>query len=300
MPNLVRSLTIINMNLNFSRWHKHSDPGIAPAGAVVFLHGMGGTGQIWRPIAAALEEEWDCIAPDQRGHGGSRPVPESERERFHAEDYAKDVSELLESLGIAHYWIVGHSMGVRTALALARREPEKTAGITAIDIGVTSDWGGGIGIPLADFIQTLPETFPDRTSMRSHLFARCPDPAIAQYLSAVARNIGKKTPEEPEAWVFPFEHAALVKTIHQAHRAPLRDWLLECLGHGIPVEFLRGADSKVWKKEEFEEQKSTIRHPLLQFHEWEGCGHGLPFEQRARFTTHLRSVLRNSVRLTGQ
>jgi pimeloyl-ACP methyl ester carboxylesterase len=178
-------------------------------------------------------------------------------------------------------------MGVRTALALTRKEPEKVAGVTAIDIGLTSDWGGGIGVPLANFLQNLPETFSSRPELRSHLFTHCPDPAIAQYLAAVSQ----KTSETPEIWGFPFDHEALVKTIYQAHQAPLKDWLFECLGKGVPFEFLRGSNSRVWLKEDYETQKQTLQHPLLKFEEWENCGHGLPFEQRNRFIDHLKSRL---------
>jgi pimeloyl-ACP methyl ester carboxylesterase len=272
------------MRLHFLRWApEHPGPG---TGTLVFLHGMGGTGSIWRPITAQLEDTFDCIAPDQRGHGKSRPVPAGEEERFHASDYARDVSELLSELGIERYLLVGHSMGVRTALALANREPQKVRGVVAIDIGVSPDWGGGIGIPLANFIRNLPESFPDRPSMRTRLVADCPDPAIAQYLCAVAQ----KTATIPESWRFPFDREALVKTIFQAHQAPLREWLVSALSNGVPVRFLRGASSKVWMKEDYEALKRSLQHPLLSLEEWENCGHGLPFEQRNRLIALLRET----------
>jgi pimeloyl-ACP methyl ester carboxylesterase len=247
---------------------------------------MGGTGRIWRPIASALEDHFDCIAPDQRGHGGSRTVPSGEENRFHAEDYARDVSQLLRELGVSRYLLIGHSMGVRTALALARSEPERVRKLIAIDIGLTQEWGGGIGIPLAKFIETLPESFHDRKTMKEHLSKHCPDPAIAQYLSAVAQM----TKSEPETWTFPFDHRALVQTIHQANQAPLSSWLREILDAGVPAWFLRGARSRVWSKEDYESQKAELAHPLLHFEEWENCGHGLPFEQRARMVELIRKL----------
>ena len=94
------------MNLNFYRWMPQS----APSQTLVFLHGMGGTGYIWRPIAAQLEDSLDCLAPDQRGHGLSRPVPALEQNLFHAEDYARDVSRLLVELKIDSYFLIGHSI----------------------------------------------------------------------------------------------------------------------------------------------------------------------------------------------
>src|SRR5687768_17719997 len=39
---------------------------------ILLLHGMGGTGALWRPLAAALEDHFEILAPDQRGHGGSQ------------------------------------------------------------------------------------------------------------------------------------------------------------------------------------------------------------------------------------
>jgi len=280
------------MVLHFFRWPStpspHSNESRSPL-TLVFLHGMGGTGQIWRPIAAHLEDDFNCLAPDQRGHGQSRPIPSGEENQFHAEDYARDIKELLDQEGINQTILIGHSMGVRTAMALARLDPVRTQGLIAVDIGISSSWGGGIGEPLAHFIQKLPKTFANRTLMREHLFANCPDPAIAQYLSAVA----KKTREEPETWEFPFNHEALISTIEQADQAPLEKWLFEILNQNIPCIFLRGENSKVWLKPDYEEQTSRLKHPNLKFEEWENCGHGLPFEHRSRFIDFIRKTVYN-------
>lgn len=288
------------MNLHFFQWMSHSadSPSRPNKTVLLFLHGMGGTGQIWRPIAANLEDEFICIAPDQRGHGKSRPLPENEIDSFHASDYARDLIELLQQVVVTHHpdslFIVGHSMGVRSGLATANailtHAPSLKAifkGFISVDIGLQSKWGGGIGIPLANFIQELPETFPDRTSMRNHLFQHCPDPAIAQYLSAVAKKIS----DQPEAWSFPFDHQALVKTILQADQAPIEQWVLNIVNEGIPVLALRGENSKVWLKEDYENSKMKLANPRLIFEEWPGCGHGLPFEQRPKFVDRVRQFI---------
>jgi len=38
---------------------------------VVLLHGLMGNGACWTPLARALEDEFDVVMPDARGHGGS-------------------------------------------------------------------------------------------------------------------------------------------------------------------------------------------------------------------------------------
>jgi len=273
------------MKLHYFEWPNHpsSTPNSSSSFPLVFLHGMGGTGQIWRPVTAALEDSFRCVALDQRGHGASRPVPVGEP-GFHAMDYARDVLETLSSLKIERYFLISHSMGVRTALALAHLAPEKIAGIIAVDIGITSEWGGGIGLPLANFLEALPTEFPNRMELKNYVFKECPDPAIAQYLTAVA----KKVNDSPETWIFPFDHEALVKTIHQADDAPLGEWTLSALEEGIKITFLRGENSKVWLKPDYEAQKKQYVHPLLNFEEWEKCGHGLPFEQRAQFVEFIK------------
>ena len=278
---------MVNQKLNFFRWKPDEITSKSQRSSisVVFLHGMGGTGQIWRAIAAKLEDQFDCIAPDQRGHGGSLP-PDPKRLSWSAQDYAADVALLLEELGIERCWLVGHSMGVRTALALAQRIPRKIQGLIAVDLSITSEWGGGIGEPLARFIQTLPENFPNRVQMKEHLNRMCPDPSIAQYLAAVAL----RGPGPVESWGFPFQHEALIETIRAAHHAPIEAWLKGNLSAGIPHIFLRGKNSRVWLHSDYESQKQTFAHPLLCFEEWENCGHGLPFEQRARFVEFLQNT----------
>jgi len=297
---LVALNLMVNMELHFFKWMAQSSAAESKKDLTMlfFLHGMGGTGQIWRPIAAALEEDFLCIAPDQRGHGLSRPVPANEANAFHATDYARDLIPLIQKLSDDYsptrIYIIGHSMGVRSGLATAISILNSGTslrplfkGFISVDIGLQSKWGGGIGEPLANFIRSLPETFPDRASLREYLFANCPDQAIAQYLAAVSKKVG----DAPETWVFPFDHEALVQTILQADESPIEQWVRDIGAAGVPMLALRGADSKVWLKEDYEKSRVLLANPLLTFEEWPGCGHGLPFEQRPKFIERVRQFV---------
>ena len=270
------------MELAGSTWQSQD----AHSGNVVFLHGMGGVGALWRPIAAHLENDYRVFAPDQRGHGGSRAglfEATPKKVGFTPLDYGQDV---VETMGLKNHhpaWIIGHSMGVRTAAAVAHLKPEWVKGLVCVDLGFSGQAGGSLGDSLARFVQTLPDHFESRTAMRDHLTATCPDPSIAQYLLAVAETL-------PDGRAgFRFDRRALIETIAAARDVSTRGWIRATALSGIPVLVLRGAESRVWSKEDYEEEKNQFRDlPNVHFEEVAGAGHGLPFEKRAEFVSRLR------------
>jgi pimeloyl-ACP methyl ester carboxylesterase len=84
---------------------------------LVMLHGMGATRDVWQPMFATAEKNWDgsWIAPDLRGHGRSPHMP-----GYAIGLHAADVGELVVDAGPwSDIVLVGHSMGGAIALALA-------------------------------------------------------------------------------------------------------------------------------------------------------------------------------------
>ena len=60
------------MELAFHLWPAQSpNTSTHPVTKIALLHGMGGTGALWRPVAASLENHYSIMAFDQRGHGRS-------------------------------------------------------------------------------------------------------------------------------------------------------------------------------------------------------------------------------------
>jgi pimeloyl-ACP methyl ester carboxylesterase len=279
------------MLLHFSKWPSESTP--AARARLVFLHGMGGTGALWRPIAATLENEYAILAPDQRGHGKSQiPTQSGGREtpQYTPLHYGKDVIETLEAADFHPAWIIGHSMGVRTACAAAHLKPEWVSGLILIDLGLSGPAGGGLGDTLGSFLKILPMEFNSRAEARVYMAENCPDPSIAQYLMAVSVRV--PTPEAPDRLAFPFDRAALIQTIHAARDSSVRTWVKELATQGMPILVLRGAQSLVWSKEDFESEKVQFADsPSVHFEEIEGAGHGLPFEKRLEFTHRLTQFM---------
>jgi pimeloyl-ACP methyl ester carboxylesterase len=96
---------------------------------VVLLHGLMLNGACWTPLARALEEDYDVIMPDARGHGNSGTPDHGYR--YH--DLAADVVSLIDALGLATPVLLGHSMGGMTAAVVASRNPKRLRGLVLVD-----------------------------------------------------------------------------------------------------------------------------------------------------------------------
>ncbi|MBN9114694.1 MAG: alpha/beta hydrolase, partial [Pandoraea sp.] len=98
------------------------------APVLVFLHYWGGSSRTWRHVTQRLRPAFRTIALDQRGWGQS-DKPSS---GYTLATLADDAQRLLESLGLDHYLLVGHSMGGKVAQLLASRHPAGLAGLVLV------------------------------------------------------------------------------------------------------------------------------------------------------------------------
>lgn len=89
--------------------------------SVLLIHGVGGDGSNWSPIAAKLREHFDVITMDLRGHGGSDLIVGS----IDAHDLARDAKQVLDETGVKRCAVVGFSLGGAVALALTLDHPER-------------------------------------------------------------------------------------------------------------------------------------------------------------------------------
>ncbi len=96
---------------------------------VVILHGLFGAGRNWTSLAQALSTQYRVYLPDARNHGAS---PWSESMSY--PDMALDVAALIAHEGLQQPFVIGHSMGGKTAMALALAQPQAIAGVAVIDI----------------------------------------------------------------------------------------------------------------------------------------------------------------------
>jgi len=88
---------------------------------VVLIHGMGArvNRASWNPVVPLLENDFQLVTVDLRGHGDS-PAPGS----YVICDMADDVAALMDELDIRGAIVIGHSMGGIVALNLALARPD--------------------------------------------------------------------------------------------------------------------------------------------------------------------------------
>lgn len=96
---------------------------------VVLIHGVGLRGAIWGPQVEALRADYDVIAVDMPGHGGSS-LPPADATLSH---YADAILALLDALGIGRAHVVGHSMGALVATEFALAHPGRVASLVAMN-----------------------------------------------------------------------------------------------------------------------------------------------------------------------
>lgn len=97
--------------------------------SVVLLHGLTANGPCWTPLARALEDDFDVVMPDARGHG----LSEKPGDGYRYDDLAADVVGLMDALGLTAPVLLGHSMGGLTAAVVASRNPRRLQGLILVD-----------------------------------------------------------------------------------------------------------------------------------------------------------------------
>lgn len=92
---------------------------------VVINHGAGDDGLCWTHVVRELEQDYDVILPDGRGHGKSA----SGKGDYSTHQRVGDLAGLIEALKLTRPVVGGHSMGGDTAMHLAADQPQLARGI---------------------------------------------------------------------------------------------------------------------------------------------------------------------------
>ncbi|QZZ20130.1 alpha/beta hydrolase [Leptothermofonsia sichuanensis E412] len=259
---------------------------------LVFVHGWLLSRCYWQPLIERLSGDYQCLAYDLRGFGGSQLVstPESAHsacQHYSLSAYAADLVLMLKQLGIRQAWLIGHSLGGSIALWAADQSPEMVKGVICLNAG------GGIYLKEEferfraagqQLVRWRPRWLP-YVPLLDLLFTRV---SVAR---AIARRWGRQrlidfVTAHPEAAL----GALLDSTTEvEVHRLPQIVVRLQ-----QPVYFIAGANDPIMEPRYVRHLASF--HSLFQEHganvvEIPNCGHMAMVEQPDLVTEKIRVIL---------
>ncbi len=104
--------------VNGVRIHYYRTGGGRPP--VVLAHGITDNGLCWIRLAQVLEEEYDLIMLDARGHG----LSDAPKEGYSPHEHAQDLAGLIQALELEQPALIGHSMGAMNVAVMAATYPD--------------------------------------------------------------------------------------------------------------------------------------------------------------------------------
>jgi len=243
---------------------------------LVLLHGLTGDGACWSPVARALQEEYDIVLPDARGHGSSStPI-----NGYRYADYASDVVGLIHGLGLAEPFLLGHSMGGMTAAVVASQSAVTIRGVVLADptflhpqrqrevheSDVVEQHRQLLGSDKADVLAQARARHPRRRPEIVEL-------VVEARLKTRIVAFDVLTPPNPE-------YRQLVSTI------------------GVQILLVVGGNGAVVSVETARELQDL--NPRLRVEQIEDAGHGLVYDQPERFAAVVSSFLQSAVVSSAQ
>ena len=135
---------------------------------VLLLHGYPQTHACWHRIAPQLARHYTVVCADLRGYGdSSKPAGLPDHSNYAKRVMAQDMVELMASLGLERFHLVGHDRGGRVAHRLAADHPQRVHTVTVLDISPTLKMFERTDMPFARayyhwFLMLQPPPLPEQ------------------------------------------------------------------------------------------------------------------------------------------
>lgn len=108
---------------------------------LILLHGFPQNHRAWARVAPAFARHFDVIVPDLRGYGASdAPPDDAAHTTYSKRTMARDITGLMDALGLPCAHILGHDRGARVAYRLALDHPARVDRLGLIEILPTADY----------------------------------------------------------------------------------------------------------------------------------------------------------------
>ena len=236
------------------------------------MHGLFGMLDNWQTIAKKLAEDYMVYLVDLRDHGKSDHTTE-----FNYPLLAQDIAEFLESQWIHEAYIIGHSMGGKTALQLVKDYPDVVEKLTIVDIGIKA-YAGGHEIILEALSSVPINEVESRKEVEEHLSQFISEPGIRLFLM---KNL---TRNKAGGYRWKMNLNLLIKHYQDILAGITFDEVIE-----TPTLFIRGGNSGYILDEDVDSISSHFKDMKLET--VEGAGHWVHAERPNELLSIIRSFL---------
>lgn len=157
-----------------------------PANPVVVLqHGMRDHAYSWSWVAETLAERFHVIAPDLRGHGDSDWSPDR---NYTLPAFVIDLAQIVDTLKLPRFGLIGHSLGGQIALRYAASFPDRVSNMLLIE---------AVELPLIRQEQQSPVPYPQRIRgwIEDDVMERLRQGRIYHDHASAARRMAEANPE---------------------------------------------------------------------------------------------------------
>jgi esterase len=251
---------------------------------LIILHGLYGSSDNWVTIAKQLGDSFTVYLPDQRNHGQS---PHSEIHDY--DSMRDDLHELVTDLKLKKFFLAGHSMGGKTAIAYAVKWPGMINGLVVADISPFS--GEKTKLPVYNQHLTILKTIlsinissiRSRGEAESLLLDKISSEKIrAIILKNLQRNAGDR-------FSWKMNPGSLYRNIDNIMAGiDLSEGFSEPVT-GFPVLFLKGSNSDYISSSDMDQIKKVL--PTAELIEIKGAGHWIHADKPDEVIKWIRKIL---------
>ena len=251
-----------------------SAPGNAELRPYVLLHAFPIGASMWEPQMRGIPAGWRLITPDLRGFGGS-----SEADSVNSMsmgDYASDVVNLLDELGIDRVVIGGASMGGYATMAFAQTAADRIDGLVFANTRAGAD---------------SPEARANRRNMLAVVDREGPSGVARDMMPKLLGNTTRETNPEVEPFVRRLikqqSQTAIRGAIHRMMHRPDSTPLLSQVQ--VPTLVVTGEEDELIPIDESRAIANAIKDSTLVV--IPGAGHLSNLEQPDAFNNALNTFL---------
>jgi esterase len=251
---------------------------------LIILHGMYGSSDNWLTIAKKLADSFTVYLPDQRNHGQS---PHSEIHDYNA--MRDDLFELVTDLRLKKFFLAGHSMGGKTAMAFAVKWPEMIYGLVIVDISPFTDENNKMPVfnQNLNILKTILSI--DLSKIRSR--ADVEKLLVEKILSDKVRGFILKNLQrgDGDRFTWKLNAAALLKNLDKIMAAiDLEEVMIQPIT-GFPVIFLKGSFSNYLTATDITDLRRVF--PASEFVVINGAGHWIHADKPDEVIDNFRKLL---------